>query len=263
MGTVSPVVISAVDPVMVELSSGLRSRTFARLAARLQREVVDCRPWGLYFVSRLLLVAPDWRTNPTMRQRAAVFGVSVATRVIEALVRRWRCIRGSGSLVNDHGRHTGTDRNHKVTAPSMNYRYSTNRQVVVDADTELVVALGQSSCKTGAMGEPLANLRRVIAVVRRITSPVPDGFGISAVAVSTVGLAPAIRKLADEDMSVRLAVSLHTPDDELRDTLVPVNKRWPIAAVLDAARYYADKSGQRVSIECALFVTSTTSLMSE
>ncbi|NUS43451.1 MAG: 23S rRNA (adenine(2503)-C(2))-methyltransferase RlmN [Mycobacteriaceae bacterium] len=104
------------------------------------------------------------------------------------------------------------------------------------------------------MGEPLANFARVVKAVRRITSPSPDGFGISqrAVTVSTVGLAPAIRKLADEDMSVRLAVSLHTPDDELRDTLVPVNNRWPVAEVLDAARYYADKSGRRVSIEYAL-----------
>ncbi|MGN2636873.1 23S rRNA (adenine(2503)-C(2))-methyltransferase RlmN [Nocardia takedensis] len=104
------------------------------------------------------------------------------------------------------------------------------------------------------MGEPLANYKRVVNAVRRITSPAPDGLGISQrnVVVSTVGLAPAIRKLADEDLSVTLAVSLHTPDDELRDTLVPVNNRWPVAEVLDAARYYADKSGRRVSIEYAL-----------
>ncbi|MFC3851179.1 23S rRNA (adenine(2503)-C(2))-methyltransferase RlmN [Corynebacterium hansenii] len=104
------------------------------------------------------------------------------------------------------------------------------------------------------MGEPLANYKRVIAAVRRITDPVPDGFGISQrnVTVSTVGLAPAIRKLADEDMSVTLAVSLHTPDDELRDELVPINNRFSVAEVLDAARYYADKSGRRVSIEYAL-----------
>ncbi|BAU96354.1 ribosomal RNA large subunit methyltransferase N [Corynebacterium suranareeae] len=104
------------------------------------------------------------------------------------------------------------------------------------------------------MGEPLANYKRVVSAVRQITQPSPAGFGISqrSVTVSTVGLAPAIRKLADEDMSVTLAVSLHTPDDELRDTLVPVNNRWPVAEVLDAARYYADKSGRRVSIEYAL-----------
>ena len=104
------------------------------------------------------------------------------------------------------------------------------------------------------MGEPLANYKRVVETIRKITSPAPDGFGISQrnVTVSTVGLAPAIRKLADEDMSVRLAVSLHTPDDELRDTLVPVNNRWSVEEVLDAARYYAEKSGRRVSIEYAL-----------
>lgn len=104
------------------------------------------------------------------------------------------------------------------------------------------------------MGEPLANYKRVVAAVRRITAPAPEGLGLSqrSVTVSTVGLAPAIRKLADEGLSVTLAVSLHTPDDELRDTLVPVNNRWSVAEVLDAARYYADKTGRRVSIEYAL-----------
>ncbi len=104
------------------------------------------------------------------------------------------------------------------------------------------------------MGEPLANYNRVVAAVRRITEAPPNGLGIAArsVTVSTVGLAPAIRKLAQEGLQVTLAVSLHTPDDELRDTLVPVNNRWPIAEVLTAARYYADTTGRRVSIEYAL-----------
>ncbi len=104
------------------------------------------------------------------------------------------------------------------------------------------------------MGEPLANYNRVLAAVRRITAPAPSGFGISArsVTVSTVGLAPAIRKLADERLGVTLALSLHAPDDELRDTLVPVNNRWKVSEALDAARYYADVTGRRVSIEYAL-----------
>ncbi|AMO60992.1 2-vinyl bacteriochlorophyllide hydratase [Mycolicibacterium phlei] len=104
------------------------------------------------------------------------------------------------------------------------------------------------------MGEPLANYNRVVAAVRRITAPPPHGFGISArsVTVSTVGLAPAIRKLADERLGVTLALSLHTPDDELRDTLVPVNNRWKVSEVLDAARYYAESTGRRVSVEYAL-----------
>ncbi|SLE28493.1 23S rRNA methyltransferase [Mycobacteroides abscessus subsp. massiliense] len=67
-----------------------------------------------------------------------------------------------------------------------------------------------------------------------------------------MGLAPAIRRLADEGLGVTLAVSLHCPDDELRDTLVPVNTRWAISEVLDAACYYADATGRRVSIEYAL-----------
>jgi len=104
------------------------------------------------------------------------------------------------------------------------------------------------------MGEPLANYQRVVAAVRRITAPPPHGFGISArsVTVSTVGLAPAIRKLADERLGGTLALSLHAPDDELRDTLVPVNTRWKVADALDAARYYAKTTGRRVSIEYAL-----------
>ena len=104
------------------------------------------------------------------------------------------------------------------------------------------------------MGEPLANYKRVVEAVHRICDPAPDGLGISqrSVTVSTVGLVPAIRKLTEENLQVRLAVSLHTPDDELRDTLVPVNTRWKVAEVLEAARGYADRTGRRVSIEYAL-----------
>lgn len=104
------------------------------------------------------------------------------------------------------------------------------------------------------MGEPLANYNRLMSAVRRITSPAPEGFGISqrGVTISTVGLVPAIRRLTAENLHVRLAVSLHTPDDELRDTLVPVNNRWNVDEVLDAAKEYAVHTGRRVSIEYAL-----------
>lgn len=104
------------------------------------------------------------------------------------------------------------------------------------------------------MGEPLANYNRVLSAIRQITQPSPEGFGISqrGITLSTVGLAPAIRRFAAEGLSCRLAVSLHTPDDELRDSLVPANNRWSIAEVLDAAREYAEASGRRVSIEYAL-----------
>jgi 23S rRNA (adenine2503-C2)-methyltransferase len=104
------------------------------------------------------------------------------------------------------------------------------------------------------MGEPLANYNAVVAAVRRISDPAPSGFGISqrAITVSTVGLVPAIRKLAAEGLSSRLAVSLHAPDDSLRDELVPVNRRWKVAEVLDAAWDYAAATGRRVSIEYAM-----------
>jgi 23S rRNA (adenine2503-C2)-methyltransferase len=104
------------------------------------------------------------------------------------------------------------------------------------------------------MGEPLANYNRVLGAVRRLVDPAPDGLGLSqrSITVSTVGLAPAIRRLTTEGLSVTLAVSLHAPDDELRDTLVPVNNRWPIGEVLDAAWEYAATTGRRVSIEYAL-----------
>jgi 23S rRNA (adenine2503-C2)-methyltransferase len=104
------------------------------------------------------------------------------------------------------------------------------------------------------MGEPLANYRNVIDAVRRITDPAPDGLGISqrGVTVSTVGLVPAISKLAAERLAVTLAVSLHAPDDEARDELVPVNRRWKVAEVLAAAWDYAAVTGRRVSIEYAM-----------
>jgi 23S rRNA (adenine2503-C2)-methyltransferase len=104
------------------------------------------------------------------------------------------------------------------------------------------------------MGEPLANYASVLTAVRRISDPAPAGLGISqrAVTVSTVGVAPAIRKLTGEGLSARLAVSLHAPDDELRDELVPLNRRWQVAEVLDAAWGYAAETGRRVSIEYAM-----------
>ena len=104
------------------------------------------------------------------------------------------------------------------------------------------------------MGEPLANYKRVMNAVHRMVAPSPEGLGMSArgITVSTVGLAPAIRKLADEDLPITFALSLHAPDDELRDDLIPVNSRWKVDEVLDAAYAYYEKTGRRVSIEYAL-----------
>ncbi|MBF6505957.1 radical SAM protein, partial [Nocardia farcinica] len=87
------------------------------------------------------------------------------------------------------------------------------------------------------MGEPLANYKRVMAAVHRMVDPSPEGLGMSArnITLSTVGLVPAIRKLAEEGVPLTFALSLHAPDDELRDELIPVNSRWKADEAIDAA----------------------------
>jgi len=104
------------------------------------------------------------------------------------------------------------------------------------------------------MGEPLANYNAVMQAIRTMLKEQPNGLGMSArnITVSTVGLVPAIEKLADEDLPITFALSLHSPDDELRNELVPVNTRWNVDQALDAAKAYFDKTGRRVSIEYAL-----------
>ncbi len=104
------------------------------------------------------------------------------------------------------------------------------------------------------MGEPLANYPRVRQTLRALLTPAPWGLGLSqrSVTVSTVGLVPAIRKLTEEGLAVTLAVSLHAPDDELRDTLVPINTRWKVGEVVEAADAYAARTGRRYSVEYAL-----------
>ncbi len=104
------------------------------------------------------------------------------------------------------------------------------------------------------MGEALANYKAAIGAIRRLTDPAPDGLGMSArgIVMSTVGLVPAIDKLAGEGIPVTLALSLHAPDDELRNELVPINTRWSVDEALDAAYRYFETTGRRVSIEYAL-----------
>jgi 23S rRNA (adenine2503-C2)-methyltransferase len=103
------------------------------------------------------------------------------------------------------------------------------------------------------MGEPLANYARVMQAVRVMVDK-DHGLGMSArgITISTVGLVPAIKKLAAENIPVTFALSLHAPDDHLRDELIPVNSRWKVDEALDAARSYFDTTGRRVSIEYAL-----------
>ena len=104
------------------------------------------------------------------------------------------------------------------------------------------------------MGEALANYKAAIGAIRRLTEPAPSGLGISArgITMSTVGLVPGIDKLTEEGIPVTLALSLHAPDDELRDELVPINTRWKVDEAIDAAFRYYEVTGRRVSIEYAL-----------
>ena len=104
------------------------------------------------------------------------------------------------------------------------------------------------------MGEALANYKAAIGAIRRMTDPAPDGLGMSArgITMSTVGLVPAIDKLAAEGIPVTLALSLHAADDELRNELVPINTRWSVDEAIDAAYRYFQVTGRRVSIEYAL-----------
>lgn len=102
------------------------------------------------------------------------------------------------------------------------------------------------------MGEPLHNYENTLAAVDRLTDPTGFNLGARKITISTVGLVSAIRRYADEQRQTPLAVSLHAATDEERDRLIPVNRRWPIAELLDACRYYIDKTGRRMTFEWAL-----------
>lgn len=97
------------------------------------------------------------------------------------------------------------------------------------------------------MGEPLANYNRVREALRRMIEVM--GLSARSITVSTVGIVPGIRRLSEEPWPVYLAVSLHAADDELRSSLVPINKRYPIADLEAAAWDYFEKKGRRLSIE--------------
>ena len=102
------------------------------------------------------------------------------------------------------------------------------------------------------MGEPMANYREVWRAVETLNAP--GGFGMAArhITISTVGLIPGIRKLADEPLQVGLAVSLHAPDEALRERLIPTAHRFPLPEIVDACREYVAKTGRRVTFEYCL-----------
>lgn len=99
------------------------------------------------------------------------------------------------------------------------------------------------------MGEPLANADRVFASVRLLNDPERLGIGARHITVSTSGVIPAIGRMVTELPQVNLAVSLHAPTDALRDELVPLNRKWRIGPLIEAARAFAETTGRRVSLE--------------
>jgi 23S rRNA (adenine2503-C2)-methyltransferase len=100
------------------------------------------------------------------------------------------------------------------------------------------------------MGEPFHNYDESLKAIRRLMDDLD--IGARHITVSTVGLVPQIRQFADEGLQVRLAISLHAATDAERSALLPVNKRWNLSALMDACRYYIDKTGRRVTFEWAL-----------
>jgi 23S rRNA (adenine2503-C2)-methyltransferase len=102
------------------------------------------------------------------------------------------------------------------------------------------------------MGEPLANMDAVTETIRILHDDRGLNLGARRLTVSTSGLVPQIRELTKLDLQVGLAISLHATTDELRDELVPVNKRWPIRELLDAAQEYGQSVGRRVTLEYTL-----------
>jgi len=102
------------------------------------------------------------------------------------------------------------------------------------------------------MGEPFHNYDNTMAAIDRLNDTDGYAFGARRFTISTVGLVPSIRRFADETRQVNLAVSLHAADDKTRGDMMPVNKRYPIAEVIEACRYYVTKTGRRITFEWAL-----------
>jgi 23S rRNA (adenine2503-C2)-methyltransferase len=102
------------------------------------------------------------------------------------------------------------------------------------------------------MGEPLANFSNVMRAIRIINAPSALGIGARHITVSTSGLAPQIKKLADEPLQIRLAISLHAATDEVRNQIMPINRKYNIETLLSACDYYASRKKQRLTFEYIL-----------
>jgi len=102
------------------------------------------------------------------------------------------------------------------------------------------------------MGEPLANYEATWQAIETLTDDQGFNLGARRITISTVGLVAGIRRLAEEGAQIGLAVSLHAATDELRDRLVPINRRYPLTQLMAACRHYVERTGRRISFEYAL-----------
>jgi 23S rRNA (adenine2503-C2)-methyltransferase len=102
------------------------------------------------------------------------------------------------------------------------------------------------------MGEPLLNYENTVTAIRNITDPGGFGLGQRHITLSTAGIVPGIERLMDEGLQITLAISLHAATDRLRDTLVPINRSYPLKKLFDTCRLYSANTGRRLSFEWAL-----------
>jgi len=120
--------------------------------------------------------------------------------------------------------------------------YTMNRKI--DKNINHVVLMGS--------GEPLENYDNVIEFLRVINDPIGYNLSVRNITISTCGLVPEIKKLADEKIQVTLAVSLHSANDIIRESLMPINKKYNIKMIIEAVDYYIEKTSRRVTFEYAL-----------
>jgi 23S rRNA (adenine2503-C2)-methyltransferase len=102
------------------------------------------------------------------------------------------------------------------------------------------------------MGEPLANFKNLMKAIDIINSPWGVGLGARHITISTSGLAPQIKELADQPRQIRLAISLHGATDEVRQQIMPVNKKYPLAVLMEACEYFVERKKQRLTFEYIL-----------
>jgi 23S rRNA (adenine2503-C2)-methyltransferase len=110
------------------------------------------------------------------------------------------------------------------------------------------------------MGEPLANYDHLMLALRNLNAPWGGGIGARKITISTSGLAPRIRDLADDPLQFRLAISLHGATDVVRDRIMPVNRKFPLAVLTEAGMYYVEKKGKMITLEYILIAGVNDSL---